>query len=141
MRLSAVLLICSCGFPLGAEQFSPDSVKILGDIEYGQTSQPLDCPDTPRYCALLFNGHTGDKLDVMVKSAKGKAFVALADGTLTEITRGFNHLVFTLHDASPDLITYYIVFGDSEGKAAQFTVGLKKIATPRHASAVRSRRR
>jgi hypothetical protein len=135
MRLSAVLLFLTCGLSWSAEQFSPDAVNILGDIEYGQSSSPVDCPDKPKYCALLFNGHSGDKVDVTVKSAKGKAFVALADGSLKELTRGDGHLVFTLHDPSPDLITYYIVFSDPDGKPAQFTVNLKKVAASQKAGA------
>ncbi len=126
MRLIAVLF--ACGLSLSAESFPPAQVNILGDIEYGQTSATLDCTGQPRYCALVFNGHGGDRVEVTVKGGDGKAFVAFADGSLTELARGAARLVLKLPGTGPDPITYYIVFSDPNRKSAQFTVILKKLA-------------
>ena len=125
MRLPAFLLACT--LCLAAEKFAPDQVKILDAIDYGQTSAPVDCPAGPSYCALLFNGMGGDKIDVNVKSPDQKAFVALADGGLTELTRGTGHLSFALPSDNKEMQTYYIVFRDADSKAGKFTVQLTKV--------------
>ena len=122
MRNTIALLACSLCF--AADQFSPADVTILGDIDYGQTSPTLDCPGQPKYCALVFNANGGDKVQVTVSG--GKALVALADGTLTELTRGTGKVVFSL-PASQDPVTYYIVLRDEEGKPGKFTVDLRKL--------------
>ena len=122
MRLLLAVLLCAVAF--GATQFSPADVTILGDIDYGQTSPTLDCPGEPKYCALVFNANGGDKVQVTVSA--GKAVVALADGTLTELARGSGTLVFSL-PASQEPVTYYIVMRDEGGKPGKFTVELKKL--------------
>jgi hypothetical protein len=109
-----------------AESFSPAEVKILGDIDYGQTSAPLECGAKPSYCALVFNGRNGDQVDVTVKGDR-RALVSLADGSLKELIRGTDHVTYTLSHAEGELVTYYIVFRDVEGKAGRFTVELKKV--------------
>ena len=125
--MRALIILVACSLSLFGESFPPAEVKILGDIEYGQTSAPLDCAGQPRYCALVFNGHSGDRVEVDVKGGDGKAFVAFADGSLTELARGAAHLRVTLPGTGEDPITYYIVFSDSKHKPAQFTVSLKKV--------------
>ena len=120
------LLLLFCTLCLSAEQFSPADVMILGDIDYGQTSPALDCPAQPKYCALVFNAGGGDKVQVTVNGGGGKALIAIADGTLKELSRGSGKLVFTL-PASPDPVTYYAIFREEGGKAAKLTVELKKL--------------
>lgn len=111
---------------LFAEQLQPSDVKIIGDIDYGQTSDPLEYSGQPRYAALVFTGKAGDQVDVTVRSADRTALVAIADGTLNQLAAGKTHLTFQLPDHGPDAEAYYIIFRDSDGKPARFTVALSR---------------
>jgi len=125
VRPRAALLLM---FALGvfADTYTPDDVKVLGALDYGQSSDAVEYSGTPKYDAFVFNGNGGDKIDVTVKSPDRTAYVAVADGTLKELASGSNHLTFTLPNRGPDLEAYYIVFRDSESKPGRFTVELKK---------------
>jgi len=118
-------MLCGLGL-LAAERFSPADVKILGDIDYGQTSATLECGETPKYCALVFNAMSGDRVEAQVKG-DGKVLVSIADGGLMELARSTGTATVTLPSAGPDPMTFYVVFRDSEGKAGKFTVVLKKL--------------
>ena len=112
---------------LAGQNFKVDDVKVVGDLSYGQTSSPVECPGAPSYCAFVFNGQGDDRIEVDVSSVDGKAFVAIADGALAELTSGTSRLVFVLPRKGPDAETYYIVFRDRESKPRRFTVALKKL--------------
>src|ERR1700728_4263616 len=112
---------------LAGQNFKVDDVRVVGDIEYGQTSAPVECSGGPSYCAFVFNGQGGDRIEIDVSSPEGKAFVAIADGALAELTTGTNRVVFSLPRKGPDAETYYIVFRDSESKPRRFIVALKKL--------------
>jgi hypothetical protein len=118
--LFAVAVFCLLGATL-----DPADVKIVGSLEYGQTSDPVDYTGTPKYSAFVFNGNGGDRIEVSVLGDPQVA-VSIADGTLKELTSGISHLSFTLPSNGPDLETYYIVFRDSENKPAKLTVKLLK---------------
>ena len=125
MRLSlALLAIAALG--IAAESFAPADVAILGDIDYGRKSGDLECSGKPRYCALVFNGNSGDEVEVTVSGGERKAFVAFADGSLKELARGSGAASFTLPEVTDGLATYYIIFGDPDSKPGRFTVDLKK---------------
>ena len=113
---------------LAGESFKVDDVKIVGDLEYGQTSPSVECSGAPGYCAFVFNGLGGDRIDVDVSNGQGKAFVAIADDALAELTSGTNRLVFSLPSKGPDPDTYYLVFRDRESKPGRFIVKLMKLA-------------
>jgi len=119
------LTVIGCAF---SESFPPADVKIAGDLDYGHTSAPVECASTPRYHALVFNAHSGDRVDVTVTAEGRHAEVAIADPSLNELASGTNHVTTTLPDRGPDVEAYYIVFRDSENKPARFTVHLKKLA-------------
>lgn len=125
MRIAALLLTLSVS--LWAESFPPAEVAILGDVEYGTGSGPLECPAKTLYCAVVFNGNTGDRVEVTVKGGE-KPFVALADGSLKELARGETQLKWTLPDAGQDIATYYIVFRDTGGKPARWAVTVNKLS-------------
>ena len=125
MRLSLALLAC-LAIGIAAESFSPADVAILGDIDYGSKSTELECSGKSRYCALVFNGKSGDVVEVTVSGGERKPFVALADGSLKELARGSGVAGFTLPEVADGLATYYIVFRDTESKPARFTVQLRK---------------
>jgi hypothetical protein len=112
---------------LAGQNLKVDDVKVVGDLNYGQTSAPVECSGVPSYCAFVFNGQGDDRIEIDVSSAEGKAFVAIADGALAELTTGTNRVVFSLPRRGPDRETYYIVFRDSESKPRRFIVALKKL--------------
>ena len=113
---------------LAAQSFNVGDVKVVGDLQYGQTSAPVDCSGVPSYCAFVFNGQGDDRIEVDVSEGEGKAFVAIADGALAELTKGTNRVVFSLPRRGPDAETYYIVFRDRDNKPGRFMVELKKLA-------------
>ena len=113
---------------LAGQNLKVEDVKVVGDLEYGQTSAPVDCSGVPSYCAFVFNGQGDDRIEVNVSEGEGKTFVAIADGALAELTSGTNQVVFSLPRKGPDSETYYIVFRDRDNKAGHFTVELKKLA-------------
>jgi hypothetical protein len=119
-------LFAACCLLLYAENFSPADVAILGDIDYGAKSAELDCAGKPPYCALVFNGNSGDQVEVTVTGSSPEPLVALADGSLKELSRGTRQASVTLPKVAEDLATYYILFRDPAGKAGRFTVELKK---------------
>jgi hypothetical protein len=121
--VSAFLIITG----LAAESFPPADVKIVGDLRYGQTSEAVECSSASPYYAFVFNGKANERVDVLVKSEDRKAFVAVADPSLNQLTSGTNHVVITLPNRGPDAEAFYIVFRDSESKDAKFTVELKKL--------------
>lgn len=110
-----------------AESFSPAKVKIMGDLEYGQTSKAVECSSASPYYAFVFNGQGGERVDVVVKSDDRQAFVAIGDPSLNQLASGTGHVTFTLPNRGPDPEAYYIVFRDSESKDARFIVELKKL--------------
>lgn len=119
-------LFLPVAFLLG-QSFKVDDVKIVGDLKYGQTSDPVACSAGPSYCAFVFNGQGNDRIEVNVNGGDGTAFVAIADGTLAQLTSGTNQVVFSLPKKGPDAEAYYIVFRDREGKPGRFTVALRKL--------------
>ncbi|HYP13461.1 MAG TPA: hypothetical protein VEQ63_06030 [Bryobacteraceae bacterium] len=125
MRTGASLL--SFCVLLMAESFSAGDVAILGDLDYEHTSEALECPAKQKFCSLLFNGLSGDRVQVVVRGGEDKPFVALADGSLTELARGSGEVSATLPEVADRLATYYIVFRDVNGKPGRFTVQLKKV--------------
>jgi hypothetical protein len=113
---------------LGGQNFKVDDVKVVGDVEYGQTSASVECSGASSYCAFVFNGQGDDRIEVDVSEGEGKAFVAIADGALAELTSGINRVVVSLPRRGPDSEAYYIVFRDRESKPGRFMVELKKLA-------------
>jgi hypothetical protein len=110
-----------------AQRIAPSEVEIAGDIEYGQTSATIEYTPNPKYRALVFTGEGGDRIEVTVQGNGGKALIAIADGSLTQLAGGAEKLVYELPDKGPDAEAYYILFRDSEGKPGKFTVAVKKI--------------
>ncbi len=117
-----------------ADTFSPDDVQIIGDIDYGQSSPPVEYSSTPRYRAFVFTAMGGDKIEVTFKGEDRKAFVAIANGELKQLASATTRLAFTVPEKGPDAEAYYIVFRDTEDKPGRFTVALKKVDGPRVAS-------
>ena len=113
---------------LSAETLPPSDVKVAGAIDYGQTSDELQYTGHPKYTALVFNGESGDRIEVLVKGDRTAA-VAIADGTLHVLATGSGHLAFTIPNHGSDPEAYYILFRDAEGQGSRFTVELRKGAS------------
>ena len=107
-------------------------IKVVGSLDYGQTSDAFDYTATPEYRAVKFAGSAGDDVDVWVRSTNGGDAVAyLLDNDFKEIARNDDaskttldsHIKATLpKNASA---THYVVFRDYYGSKASFTVALK----------------
>jgi len=123
--------IVACAFLLAAgligESFPPKDVKFLGDLQYGQTSDAVECTGASPYYAFVFKGKGGERVDVVVRSEDRQAFVAVGDPSLNRIASGTGHVTVTLPNRGPDAEVFYVVFRDSESKNGRFTVELKKL--------------
>ena len=104
-----------------------DDVRILGDLEYGRSSGWVNYSPTPHYSAFVFNAYGGERVDVSVRGADRRAFVALTDSSLSQIGSGTSHLNVQLPYRGPDIEVWYIVFRSFDSRPARFTVQLNKI--------------
>jgi hypothetical protein len=111
-----------------AEQisYSPADVKILGVLNYGQTSQPVEYSETPEYRAFVFSGHGNDHVEVTVTGAAHDAFIAVADPSLHMIASGTGRVSVTLPDRGPDEEAFYVVFKDRLNRPARLALQIKK---------------
>jgi hypothetical protein len=107
--------------------FAPVEVKIVGYLDYGQISPPVNFSDSPHYRAFAFSGYGGDTVDVSLNGAGRTAFVAVADSTLKGLVGGTERVRVTLPDHGPDLEVWYVLFRDLENKPGRFTVQVKKV--------------
>jgi hypothetical protein len=64
-----------------SESLSKSSIKILGPLEYGQTSNVVDWTNPPKYSAFSFRGNKGDSIEIWVRSPdhSGDAVAILLD--------------------------------------------------------------
>src|SRR5665213_104615 len=113
-------------YPPQPLSYSPDDIKILGTLDSGQTSKLVEYSGTPKYRAFVFEGNGHDQIEITVLGGNRKAYVALADSTLTPIASGLGRLSTTLPDHGPDTEAFYILFRGSAHPPARLTVHLKK---------------
>jgi hypothetical protein len=106
--------------------YSSDDIKVMGTLTSGQTSAPVEYSHPGPYRAFVFEGHGHDLVDITVTGANGKAFVALADATLTPIASGIGRVSTTLPYHGPDLEAFYVLLKPTSRGAARFTVHLKE---------------
>lgn len=110
--------------------YSADDVKILGVLDYGQRSGPVEYSNTPQYSAFLFAGQGNNQVDVRVTGASQNTFIALADQGLNVIATGTGHLSASLPNHGPDAEMYYVVFKDSMNRPARMSVQVNKTGGP-----------
>ena len=110
--------------------YSARDVKILGDLDYGQSSGPVVYSASPTYRAFVFSAFGGETVEVSVQGTNRKAIVALADSGLNQLAIGDTSLRLSLPNRGPYIECWYIVFRDFEKKPAQFTVQVKKLRSP-----------
>jgi len=113
--------------------YSPTDIKILGTLNSGQTSKPVEYSRLPQYGAFVFEGNGHDQVEITVVGGNRNAFVALADSTLTPIASGVGRLSATLPYHGPDTEAFYILFKSNSFKGnssqpAQLAIHLKKTA-------------
>lgn len=107
-----------------AETFSKTEVKVIGPIDYGQTSRARYA-GAPKYRAFEFNGRAGDQVEIWVHARRGAPEAFLTDSSFQSIAGGAAHFSATIpRDSKP--ATYYIVFRDAKGKSGDFTVELQR---------------
>lgn len=106
------------------QSYSPAQVRVLGDVEYGQSKTAARYAAGPRYRAFVFSGYGGDKVEIALKGSVANMPVVLADSTLNQIAAGTSHLSVSLPYRGPDIEVWYVL---TENKPAQFTVQVKKI--------------
>src|SRR5262249_9578556 len=108
-------------------------MKIVGSLDYGQTSADVRYANPPRYRAFKFGGAKGDQVDVWVRSADGDAVAWLLDNNFHTLAKNDDaddttldsHLTAKLPgNSNPDIITYYIVFREYSLDRATFNVSL-----------------
>jgi hypothetical protein len=106
--------------------YLPSDVKVLGALDYGQTSDPINYSAGPHYRAFVFSGYGGERVEATVTGIDRKAFVAIADSSLIQIASGATHLSVRLPYRGPDIEVWYIVFRNFDDRAACFTVHVAK---------------
>lgn len=107
----------------GPTVFQPDSVKVLGTLDYGKASASVNCSSS--LSAFVFEGYGGDQVEIHVTSAQGKPFIALADSGLHEVIRGTSQLQVSLPNHGPAIEAWYIIFRSPDGPG-QVTVQVNK---------------
>jgi hypothetical protein len=100
-------------------------MKIVGTLNSGETSKPVEYSSTPEYRAFVFEGNGHDQIQVTVTGDNRKAVIALADSTLTPIATGIGQLSAALPYHGPDTEAFYILFKGSTNQPARLTVHLK----------------
>jgi hypothetical protein len=127
---SAFATIVPVSFPAQQRPYSPDEIKVLGTLENGQTSKPVAYTKTVKYQSFVFEGYGRDQVEVTVAGPAAKAYVALADSTLTPIASGLGRVSVALPYHGPDLEAFYILVKSLSSQPSQLTVHLRKIAGP-----------
>ena len=111
--------------------FGLSDTKIVGSLDYGQTSAKTAYTKTPRYRAFKFGGNGGDEVDVWVKSTNGDPVTWILDNNFAVIAKNDDaaagntnsHVKATLPASAS--ITHYIVVRDYWLDPMNFTVELK----------------
>jgi hypothetical protein len=106
--------------------FSPNEIKVLGTLDDGQTSKPVEYSSTPKYRAFVFEGNGRDQVEITVTGTDRKAYVALADSGLKPIASGLGQLAATLPYRGPDVEAFYILVKNLTSQPARLEVHLKK---------------
>jgi hypothetical protein len=105
-------------------------MKIMGSLDFGQTSAIVSYTKSPRYRAFKLAANTGDTIDAWVRSTHGDAVAWLLDDSFgviasnddADTTTTDAHLVATMPASAS--ATHYIVFRDYGLESHQFTVEL-----------------
>lgn len=108
--------------------YSSSEMKVLGVLNSGQTSALVEYSRPGPYRAFVFEGNGHDRVIITVTGARGRAFIALADATLTPIASGIGRLDVALPYHGPDTEAFYVLVKPTTPAPARFAVHLIKIA-------------
>lgn len=122
-----VFAVASCSF---AETFAATQIKVIGPIDYGQTSLPVRYSASPKYRAFEFNAKPGDQLEIWVHARRGAPKAFLTDSGFQSIAGGKSHFSATIPLESQPA-TYYVVFYELNYKRGDFTLELQRPSLPR----------
>ena len=111
--------------------FRDEEVKVVAEVQYGQTSPNIDYTRKPRYRGVHFDGHAGDHVDIRVESINGQAMSALTDGNYKPIVSKFGSHIATVlpPGAEPYPNRYFVIFQEERLHPATFTVTVQKEGT------------
>jgi hypothetical protein len=128
---SAAGAVVPASFLAQQGSYSPNEIQVVGTIDSGQTSNPEEYAHTSKYQAFVFEGNGHDRVEVTVTGAK--AYVALADSTLTPIAGGVGRVYVALPYHGPDTEAFYILVKSLSSQPARLSVHLQKSpANPVH---------
>lgn len=116
--------IVPASFVAQQASYSPNDIKVVGTINSGQTSRPEEYAHNSKYQAFVFEGNGHDQVEVTVTGAK--AYVALADSTLTPIAGGVGRLDVALPYHGPDTEAFYILVKSLSSQPVRLSVHLQK---------------
>src|ERR1700733_8385115 len=127
---SAAGAVVPASFLAQPGSYSPNEIQVVGTINSGETSKPEEYAHTSKYQAFVFEGNGHDQVDVTVTGAK--AYVALADSTLTTIAGGVGRVHVSLPYPGPDTEAFYILVRSLTSQPARLSVHLQQ--SPPHAA-------
>ena len=110
-----------------AESISRKDVKLLGSIDYGQTSAPAHLEVSPPYCAYAFNARPGDHIEITVRG-EGTLRAVLTNAEYKKLAGGSAQFAYTF-DAHSEPGTYYILVFEEHHATSSFTVELERPST------------
>ncbi|MGA2880185.1 MAG: hypothetical protein ABSG13_14655 [Bryobacteraceae bacterium] len=110
-------------FAAQSTSYSANDIQVVGTINNGETSK-AESVGTAKYQAFVFEGNGHDRVAVTVTG--GKAYVALADSTLTPIAGGVGRLDVSLPYHGPDTEAFYILVRSLSSPSARLAVHLQK---------------
>jgi hypothetical protein len=112
------------------QSYSANDIKVMGTLNSGETSAPVEYTAPGPYRAFVFEGNGHDRVDITVTGADGKAYVALADSALKPIASGIGHLSTTLPYHGPDIEAFYILLKPTSNRPARLAVHFTKTPAP-----------
>jgi hypothetical protein len=112
-------------FAVHAETFPQSEVKVIGPIDYGETSAPVRYSSPPRYRAFEFNAKPGDHVEIWVHARRGVPEAFLTGSSFQSIAGGTAHFSAVIPTGSKPA-TYYIVFRGAGFRSGDFTVELQR---------------
>jgi hypothetical protein len=113
-----------------SDKFS-SKMKIVGSLDYGQTSAAVKYHNPQLYRAFKFGGSAGDQVVVDVTSKTGDAVAWVVTDSFKVVAKNDDsngtlnsHIEATLPANSDGTITYYIIFTEYWSSDATFVVSL-----------------
>jgi hypothetical protein len=136
------IALAGCGMPDdGSDDFSSldgldeksdafsSKMKILGSLDYGQSSETLKYHNPPRFRAYKFAGDEGDKVSATVASADGAPIAWILDNSFKVLGRadddGSGVVTVSVTLKASKSRTHYVVYREAHTHNASFSVELQ----------------